>query len=98
MLVGVTNMDLLRNVHAVWPDAFCIVTAEGSRQAFALYEAGANYVIKIAALRAVRLQKLLHDYSVYAERSELNDMFLRMEWKERINKSFQLTEGDIKNN
>lgn len=61
MLRGVTNAQLIKISHQVWPNAQVIVTAESPQQATMLYNCGADYVLRMAKLCAERLHELLSE-------------------------------------
>jgi len=82
MLRGVDNLRLLQISKQVWPQADVIVTADNPRQAHMLYEAGADYVLRMAKLCAERLHLLIADHSTHAvhhhhvgEELKLNHVF-----------------------
>jgi len=66
MLRGVTNQELLKISKEVWPKADVIVTADNQGQVHLLYEAGADYVLRMAKLCAERLHELIIDHSCHA--------------------------------
>mmetsp|Transcript_27229 Transcript_27229/g.63441 ORF Transcript_27229/g.63441 Transcript_27229/m.63441 type:complete len:846 (-) Transcript_27229:55-2592(-) len=66
MLRGITNQHLLKVSKEVWPKADVIVTADNQGQVHLLYEAGADYVLRMAKLCAERLHELIIDHSSHA--------------------------------
>jgi len=76
LLQGITNKGLVQTARQVWPDAHVIVTADNPQQAAELYEAGADYVLRMAKLSAERLHELLNEHGQHAfENSSLGDIF-----------------------
>jgi len=62
LLKGVSNLKLLHVAKKVWPDAHFIATADNPAQAQKLYDAGADYVVRMAKLCAMRLHELLVEH------------------------------------
>eukprot|EP00928_Gymnodinium_smaydae_P018036 TRINITY_DN16870_c0_g3_i1.p1 TRINITY_DN16870_c0_g3~~TRINITY_DN16870_c0_g3_i1.p1 ORF type:complete len:820 (-),score=154.88 TRINITY_DN16870_c0_g3_i1:36-2126(-) len=82
ILRGTSNLRLLQVAKSVWPKADVICTADSAAQAHALYEAGADYVLRMAKLCAERLQDLIIDHTSHAvhhhvigEEMNLNHVF-----------------------
>jgi len=79
LMSGVTNLQILANAKKVWPEAHIIVTADNPTQAHQLYEAGANYVLRMAKLSAERLYSLLLTHSTTTFGGELEDIFVHFQ-------------------
>jgi len=62
ILQGISNKQILKVAHDVWPNAKIIVTADNPLQANDLYAAGADYVLRSAKLCAERLHTLLSKF------------------------------------
>jgi Kef-type K+ transport system membrane component KefB len=65
-LKGTSNLQILRQVRGLAPDARVVVTADGLEAAEALYQAGADYVLVPPALAAEHLHLVLGDGSAQA--------------------------------
>lgn len=63
LLRGTTNMKLLRVAKTVWPECKCITNADSPGDVDKLYEAGAEYVLRMSNLCADKLSELLQEYS-----------------------------------
>lgn len=84
LLQGVTNMKLLKVSRDVWPEAHFIATADNPYQAQNLYEAGADYVVRMAKLCAERLHELLTEHCSRAFGSgELQEIFEQYKHRDR---------------
>jgi voltage-gated potassium channel Kch len=62
-LKGTSNLQILRSVRSLAPDARVIVTGDTADDAQELYAAGANYVMVPSALSAEHLANILADRS-----------------------------------
>jgi len=62
-LRGVTNLRLLQIGKQVWPKADFIATATSPSEARALYDNGADYVLRVSKLCAEKLSELILDHS-----------------------------------
>jgi Kef-type K+ transport system membrane component KefB len=65
-LKGTSNLQILRQVRGLAPEARVVVTADSPESAHVLYAAGAAYVIQPAALTAEHLHQILGDGSPQA--------------------------------
>lgn len=65
LLHGATNLRLLKASKKAWPQADVIVTADSTQDANNLYEAGADYVVRMAKLCAERLHDLISDHATH---------------------------------
>mmetsp|Transcript_103780 Transcript_103780/g.334579 ORF Transcript_103780/g.334579 Transcript_103780/m.334579 type:complete len:903 (-) Transcript_103780:236-2944(-) len=83
LLQGTCNKKLIRVVHDVWPTAKVIVTADNPHTAQELYDAGADYVLRISKLSAERLEELLSEHCNDSTHSSLTDLFTQ--YKDRDN-------------
>jgi hypothetical protein len=86
-LRGATNAKLVRVAKEVWspsnPNLRVIATADNPLQASQLYDAGANYVLRVSKLCAERLYDLLLKHSVQSEASELHGLFEHYKRKDK---------------
>jgi len=64
MLKGMNNKRLLQVAKQVWPSADVIVSADTPMQARELYEAGADYVLRLSKICAERLGELILEHSM----------------------------------
>eukprot|EP00413_Alexandrium_margalefii_P004526 CAMPEP_0204521934 /NCGR_PEP_ID=MMETSP0661-20131031/6050_1 /ASSEMBLY_ACC=CAM_ASM_000606 /TAXON_ID=109239 /ORGANISM="Alexandrium margalefi, Strain AMGDE01CS-322" /LENGTH=238 /DNA_ID=CAMNT_0051527561 /DNA_START=27 /DNA_END=743 /DNA_ORIENTATION=- len=88
LLQGVTNMKLLKVAKSVWPEMHFIATADNPFQAQGLYEAGADYVVRMAKLCAERLHELLTDHCTHAfGAGELTELFEQYKTRDKDAKS-----------
>jgi len=84
LLKGVTNLKLLQVSRKVWPDCHFIATADNPVQAMELYDAGADYVVRMAKLCAVRLHELLVEHCSKAfGGGDLKELFDRYKGKDK---------------
>jgi len=65
ILRGKSNLDLLQLAKRVWPNAHVIVTADTPHAANKLYEAGADYVLRVSKLCAGRLNELISEHCTH---------------------------------
>ncbi|MCS6927331.1 MAG: cation:proton antiporter [Candidatus Binatia bacterium] len=63
ILKGTSNAKLLQQLRRLCPAAKVVVTAEGTRQALALYEQGADYVVIPYLHSAAQIARIIEDYS-----------------------------------
>jgi len=63
---GCTNVRMLQVAKSVWPAADVIATADNPTQARELYEAGADYVLRMSKLCAHRLSELAIEHQNHA--------------------------------
>jgi len=88
LLQGVSNMKLLKVSREVWPQTHFIATADNPFQAQNLYEAGADYVVRMAKLCAERLHELLAEHCSRAFGSgELTEIFSKYKVRDKDHKS-----------
>lgn len=84
LLRGVTNLKLLHVAKKVWPEAHFIATADNPVEAMQLYDAGADYVVRMAKLSAIRLHELLVEHCSKAfGGGDLNELFDRYKGKDK---------------
>jgi hypothetical protein len=65
LLRGTSNLTLLRVCKQVWPTADVIVTSDNPHDAQLLYEAGADYVLRMAKLCAERLHEIINEHATH---------------------------------
>lgn len=83
-LNGTDNMKILHIVKQVWPDANVIVTADNADQAKDLYQAGADYVLRINKLCSERLSIMLRDnFTQEASVKQLTEIFAQYRLKDK---------------
>jgi len=59
LLKGISNMQLLKTMKEVWPDAKHVVTADTRGDASMMYAAGASYVLRVEQICATKLHNLI---------------------------------------
>jgi len=84
MLRGVTNAQLVKVAKKVWKECHFIAAADSPEQARILYNAGADYVLRMAKLCAERLHELLAENCRQAiGGGELQEIFDRFKDKDK---------------
>jgi len=66
LLKGVTNLRLLQISKQLWPQADVIATGTTPAEARALYDEGADYVLRVSKLCAEKLAELIIDHSTHS--------------------------------
>eukprot|EP00930_Biecheleria_cincta_P042801 TRINITY_DN29450_c0_g1_i1.p1 TRINITY_DN29450_c0_g1~~TRINITY_DN29450_c0_g1_i1.p1 ORF type:complete len:886 (-),score=134.08 TRINITY_DN29450_c0_g1_i1:86-2653(-) len=61
-----SNLELMKLSKKVWPKADVICTADNHFQAHVLYEAGADYVLRMAKICAERLKDVIQQHTTHA--------------------------------
>mmetsp|Transcript_20314 Transcript_20314/g.32798 ORF Transcript_20314/g.32798 Transcript_20314/m.32798 type:complete len:779 (+) Transcript_20314:1-2337(+) len=65
LLRGTSNLRLLAASKQAWPNADVIVTCDNPHDAQLLYDAGADYVLRMAKLCAERLHEIVNEHATH---------------------------------
>jgi Kef-type K+ transport system membrane component KefB len=65
LLRGTSNLKLLNVCKQVWPTSDVIVTCDNPHDAQILYDAGADYVLRMAKLCAERLHEIINEHATH---------------------------------